>query len=469
MKKWLKVLIKVLAGIIILLIVVLFFSISSIDTDPYFESDYYKNTIEKFDQQISLKKTSKGQLLAGFARVNITPNIVTGNEDPKNGDFNKIKLAGFGDGKIVIGVHDSIFAKAIALEVEKQMVVLIGADLLMMPETIVDKIMEKLKDKNVAISRQQLIFGATHTHASMGNCVPGYIGKAFAGEFQPDLVEWLSEKFTEVILHAISDKKNAKMATGYKHVPNLVSNRIIGETGRLNDKLTIVSVKQEDGKQAVIGVFAAHATCIGSWNDQFSGDYPGYFQSSLESKGIDMAMFFAGTVGSHTNKGEGSRFDKVAYIGNALADSAKVLIDSLKYGQITSLTSMATEIEIPELQIIYLADRFRLSPWLGAKLLPKKKSVLLQGFQLNDLIWTAMPYELSGEYAIDLKNALENQGYNSIFTSFNGEYLGYIVPAKYYYYDTYEARLMGWYGPSMGDYLMELNYKLSNTLTNSKL
>jgi hypothetical protein len=133
------------------------------------------------------------------------------------------------------------------------------------------------------------------------------------------------------------------------------------------------------------------------------------------------------------------------------------------------LSSLTTNIEIPELQIIYLADRFRLSPWLGEKLLPKKKSILLQGFQLNDLIWTAMPYELSGEYAIDLKNALENQGYDSIFTSFNGEYLGYIVPAKYYYYDTYEARLMGWYGPSMGDYLMELNYKLSNTLTNSKL
>ena len=469
MKKWLKVLIKVLSGFIILLIVVLFFSISSVDTTPYFETDYYKNTIEKFDQQISLKKTSEGQLLAGFSSINITPNIVTGNEDPKEGIFNNIKLAGFGDGKIAIGVHDSIFAKAIALEVENQMIVLVGADLLMMPETIVDKIVEKLKNNKANISRQQLFFGATHTHSSMGNCVPGYIGKAFAGEFQPDLVEWLSEKFTEVILHAVSDKKPAKMSSGYKHVPNLVRNRIIGETGRLNDKLSIVSIKQDGGRQAAVGVFAAHATVIGSWNDQYSGDYPGYFQRSLESKGIDMAMFFAGTVGSHTNKGEGDRFDRVAYIGNALADSAKVLIDSLKYSQAASLSLLTTQIEVPELQIIYIGDRFRLAPWLGEKLIPKKNAILLQGFKLNDLIWTAMPYELSGEYAIDLKNALENKGYNSIFTSFNGEYLGYIVPAKYYYYDTYEARLMGWYGPSMGDYLMELNYKLANSLTESKL
>ena len=469
MKKWLRVLIKVLSGIIALLIVILFFSISSIDTTPYFETDYYKNTIENFDREISTKKISKGQLRAGFSRVNITPHIVAGKENPKKGDFNKIKLAGFGDGKIAIGVHDSIFAKAIVLEVENQVVVMVSADLLMMPETIVEKIVEKLNNNKVNLSREQLYFGATHTHSSIGNCVPGYIGKAFAGEFQPDLVEWLSEKFTLVILDALSDKKPAKMSSGYKHVPNLVRNRIIGETGRLNDKLSVVSIKQDDGRQAAIGVFAAHATVIGSWNDQYSGDYPGYFQRSLESKGVDLAMFFAGTVGSHTNSGEGDRFDRVSYIGNALADSAKVLIDSLKYRHITSLSSIATQIEIPKLQMIYLGNSYRLAPWLGGKLLPEKKSVLLQGFQLNNLVWTAMPYELSGEYAIDLKNALEIKGYDSIFTSFNGEYLGYIVPAKYYYYDTYEARLMGWYGPSMGDYLMELNYKLANNLIQSKL
>jgi hypothetical protein len=80
-----------------------------------------------------------------------------------------------------------------------------------------------------------------------------------------------------------------------------------------------------------------------------------------------------------------------------------------------------------------------------------------------------MPYEFSGEYAINLKNALELKGYHSIYTSFNGQYLGYIVPAKYYYYDTYEARLMGWYGPSMGDYLVESNYRIANNLTQTKL
>ena len=469
MKKWLKIVLKILASLLLIIIIALFVSISFIDKTAYFETDYYKNTVDQLDQQFQNKKISKGELLAGFAKINITPSIVNGVENPAKGEFNKIKFSGFGDGKYAVGVHDSIFAKAIAMEVDKQMVVIVSADLLMMPETVVDEILENLKNNNTDISREQLFFGATHTHSSIGNCIPGILGKSFGGEFQPELVKWLGKKFTTVILDAIADKKSAQFSTGYIHLPNLVKNRIIGETGRLNDKLSIISIKQNDGRQAAVGVFAAHATTISTWNDQFSGDYPGYFQRSLESKGIDMVMFFAGTCGSHTNKGVGHKFDKSKYIGNTLADSAKVVIDRLEYAKEASFSSVATEIDIPKLQMIYVSDNLRLAPWVGHKLIPKKSSVLLQGFQLNDLIWTAMPYELSGEYAIDLKNALELKGYNSVFTSFNGQYLGYIVPAKYYYYDTYEARLMGWYGPSMGDYLMELNYKMANNLIQSRL
>ena len=469
MKKWLKILLKVILSIVVLLIRIIYFSVSSIDTTPYFETTYYKNTIEKFDQQIKNKKTSKGILEAGFSKISITPDIVTGKEEPKKGRFNKIKLAGFGDGKYATGVHDSLYAKAIAIQVDKQIIVLVSADILITPKALVDNTMQKLNQKKINISREQIRFGATHTHSSIGNSLDSYIGKAFGGVYQEGLVDWLGNQYAQVITDAISDIKPAEFSSGYIHVPNVIRNRMIGETGRLNDKLTILSVKHEAGKQAVIGVFAAHATIIGDWNDQFSADYPGEFQRSLEKKGIDMAMFFAGTVGSHTNKGKGDRFDKVKFVGGTLADSAKVVLDRLTYKKNVTLTSITTEIEKPKLQFLYITKNLRLAPWVGNKFMGPIDGILLQGFKLNDLIWTAMPYELSGEYAIDLKNAMEIKGYNSIFTSFNGQYLGYIVPMRYYYYDAYESRLMGWYGPSMGDYLMELNYKMANNLIQTRL
>jgi len=466
MGKWLKTLLKIIGTLIVLLIILFYFATSTIDTTPYFETQYYRNTIKNIEEAVKHKTEANGQLLAGFARTNITPKIVNGTPDPNKSEFNNIKMAGYGSGKIATGVHDSIFAKAIAIEVNNESIVLINADLIAIPEDVVTKVTDELKGK---ISREQLFFGATHTHSSIGNCMPGYVGKRFGGEYQPEVVEWISKKFSNLILKALADKKPAQFSSGYIKVPGLVKNRIIGESGRLNNKLDLLSFIQENGRRATIGAFSAHATVIGTDNEEYTGDYPGYFQRHLEDKGIDLAMFFAGTVGSHSNKGIGEKFEKARYIGETLADSASVALNKMEHMSTIDLTAISSEIEIPKLQFFYISDRLRLSPYLGSKLIPEMNPIQVQGLKLNNLIWLALPYELSGEYGLDLKNALELQGYNSVLSSFNGQYLGYIVPQKYYYFDTYEARLMGWYGPSMGDYLMELNFKLANELTDTKL
>ena len=468
MKKWLKILLITFGVIILIIIGVLYYSISYIDTRPYFETEYYSNTIERLNKDLSNREKAKGKLQAGFAKINISPKMVKGAEDPSKGEFNNIKLAGFGDGQIATGVHDSIFAKAVALKVNDELIILVSGDLLLMAPEVVNVTAENLKS-NSDIKREQIYFGATHTHSSIGNCIPGFVGEKFGGEYQPEVVKWLAGKLTKLVLASVSDLQPAQIANGYIHSPNLIKNRIIGKTGRLNDKFTLLSIKQLNGKQAVIGVFAAHATTIGDWNSEFSGDYPGYFQRGLESRGVGMAMFYAGTVGSHTNKGKGSKFDKSKYIGEALADSAMIVLNKMEYSDDVSLSAVATEIEIPKLQFVYIADNLRLSPEVGQKLMPELESPYIQAFAINNFLWITMPCELSGEYAIDLKNALELKGYNSAITSFNGQYLGYIVPEKYYYFDAYESRLMGWFGPSMGDYLMELNYTIADSLTGYRL
>ena len=468
MKKWLKILSIIFVLILVIIVALFYYSVSSIETTPYFETEYYSNTIDKLNSAITQREISKGKLQTGFAKINITPKIVEGVQNPSDGEFNKIKLSGFGDGKYATGVHDSIYAKAIAINVDNNMIVLVSADLLLMPPEVVRKVKEKLKE-NSDIRREQIYFGATHTHSSIGNCIPSIVGKEFGGVYQPEVVNWLSEKITELILKSVSDLQPSQFASDYVKATDLIRNRIIGSTGRLNDKLTILSIKQKNGKSAAIGIFAAHATTLGAWNDQFSGDYPGYFQRGLESKGIDMAMFFAGTVGSHSYRGKGSKFDKSKYVGESLADYAYKIINKMVYRDEVSLSAVASQIEIPKLQMIYIADNLRLSPEVGHELMPDMSTTYLQALTLNNFLWITMPCELSGEYAIDLKNALELKGYNSAITSFNGQYLGYIVPAKYYYYDTYEARLMGWFGPSMGDYLMELNYTIADSLTGEKL
>lgn len=466
LKRWHRRLLRVLVTSALFLLLLFVLGTEPIDRTPYFKTEYYRNTIEKINAGVKNMTQAQGELYTGFSKIHITPKIVKGTENSAKGEFNAIKMAGFGDGQIAKEVHDSLFAKAISIEIDQKEIVLISADMVLIPEAVVLIVSENLKDR---IDRKQLFFGATHTHASIGNCIPGLVGKSFGGEFQPEVVQWLSNRFTQLVKNALENKQASKFSSAYVKVPNLTRNRIIGETGRLNDKLNLVSFIQKNGKKATIGVFSAHATTIGAWNDSFSGDYPGYYQRSLENNGVDLALFFAGTVGSHSNKGEGEKFDKAKYIGETLADSALALLKNLTYDSLITMASVSSELEVPKLQAFHISNGRRLSPMIGSLVMPPQKSILLQGLRLNNFVWIAMPYELSGEYGLDLKNALELQGYNSALTSFNGQYLGYIVPSKYYYFDTYETRLMGWYGPSMGDYLMELNFKLANSLTHLRL
>ena len=52
MGKWLRRLLKVLGVLILLLVVLFFFATSTIDTTPYFETEYYRNTNEYIEEAV---------------------------------------------------------------------------------------------------------------------------------------------------------------------------------------------------------------------------------------------------------------------------------------------------------------------------------------------------------------------------------------------------------------------------------
>ena len=81
------------------------------------------------------------------------------------------------------------------------------------------------------------------------------------------------------------------------------------------------------------------------------------------------------------------------------------------------------------------------------------------------MVWISVPCDFSGEYALQIKQALAAKGFNANVTSFNGSYVGYIVPGKYFYLDEYEPKLMGWFGPTMGDYTMDLIHQITGIVT----
>jgi hypothetical protein len=96
--------------------------------------------------------------------------------------------------------------------------------------------------------------------------------------------------------------------------------------------------------------------------------------------------------------------------------------------------------------------------------MPAPENVYLQALRLNNLIWFFTPGDFSGESSNLLRRLMKGDGYRSVVSGYNGSYVGYIIPGKYFYLDHYEPRMMGWFGPTMGDYIFELMDEMGKSL-----
>ena len=119
---------------------------------------------------------------------------------------------------------------------------------------------------------------------------------------------------------------------------------------------------------------------------------------------------------------------------------------------------------MPEFHI-RLTPEVNLSTMLSEQLLPFQSDIYLQAVRLGNMVWITTPCDFSSEFAVQLKNSLAVQGFNTNISSFNGGYVGYIVPGKYFYLDEYEPKAMGWFGPNMGEYTMDLIRQITRKVT----
>ena len=451
----------IISGIILgILILIFILGTSFVKRTSYYEEDYYKNTLARLDSIKTASFSEFDSIEAGFAKVSITPSLQNNADNYSEGKFIRVPLAGFGDrkGKYATGVHDSIFVKAVALKVKSQLLVLISTDLLIMPPNITDSLALLLSQDG--IQRNQLFFSATHSHSSLGGWASGFIGDQFAGSENKNIQKWIIIQVRKAVNEAVADLSPASMATGSFNAGMYTRNRVNEETGTKNDDFTYLVIEQNKGKKAIIGSFSAHATTMGADNMEFSSDYPGYWERKVENGYADIALFFAGSVGSQSAVGKGDGFERSRFIGESMADSLITRLPNVKLNKTITLSSVSLKVQLPEFHV-RITTKINLSSWLSSKLMPLPQNVYFQTLRIGNMLWITAPCDFSGEYALQIKNSLQAKGFSSFVTSFNGSYIGYVVPGRYFYKDSYESKLMGWFGPNMGDYAMDLIGQIS--------
>ncbi len=460
MKKFAIILGSIFAFLFLLFLVFTDF----VDNTSYFDNDYYKISSLRAD---SLKKTTvavEDRFQAGFAKVSITPGLHYDEDNYLEGKFREVPLSGYGDrkGKPATGIHDSIFVKAVALEAGGQTIVFVTADLLIMPHNIIDSVTMLLSREG--IKREQLFFSATHTHSSLGGWGPGYVGKQFSGAENKNIQRFLALRISEAVTAAISDLHPARIGTGSFDAGAYTRNRLIGSSGTKNGDFGFISIEQTGHKRAIIGSFAAHTTTLGGDNMKISADYPGFWAAKMENASYDLALFFAGSMGSQSAVAEGSGFERSRFLGEALADSLIMKLAGVTHHDKAEFSHVSLLMELPDYRM-RITRNLTLSSFINKKLMPLPESPYLQAVRIGDAVWITTPADFSGEYALQIHNSLAAKGFHGNVTSFNGSYVGYIVPGRYYYMDSYESKLMGWFGPNMGEYTMDLIRQISDIVT----
>jgi len=446
----------------IILIIVL--NTSLVKRASYFNEEYYRNTSALIDSIGPGILIVNDSVQAGFAKVSITPGTGNTEDIPSESKFMQVPLAGYGDreGRPATGIHDSLFVKAVALKAGNRTVVIAGADILIMPPNIIDTLTLLLAEKG--IRRDQLFFSATHTHSGPGAWGPGFVGEQFAGKENSSIEKWLVSQIGKAVIAAIDDLSPARIGSGIFSAAPYTRNRLSGDLGTKNNDFAFIVAEQTGGKKAIIGSFSAHPTTLGDDNMEFSADYPGYWERKVEETSADMALFCAGSMGSQSPSGQGTGFEKAKFIGEALADSLVKNLDQVALNERITFSAMTLKIVLPDYHF-RLTTKINLSSFLSRILMPPPGDVYLQVLRLDNMLWITTPGDFSGEYALLIKNSLAAQGFKANVTSFNGDYIGYIIPGKYYYIDEYESKLMGWFGPNMGDYTMEIIHRMTDIVS----
>lgn len=427
----------VLTGLLLLFLV---FAVTPIDRSLPPEHAYYQEMLERITPQ---HPAAKGGFSVGVARENLTPSHPTA-------------LAGYGNrrGKKFDVVHDSIYVRAMVVSNGVSRVAIVSADLLIIPPTVTERLARELPDIGFTLDNTYL--GATHTHNSIGNWAKGATGFLY-GAYDDSIVTLITAKIKRCIQKASENIAPASLRYGRIPVGNTVNNRLI-EHGPVDSLLRVIDIVRADSSKILLMSYTAHATCLYSRDLNLSRDYPGKLVDEAEAGGYTFAMFLAGSVGSHGCSAPEYGQVCVDWMAGHLQQKLRGPKNWLIPVRDSALLMYRVPLALGAPQVKILKD-WRIRPWLFKAAFGEYQPYLT-ALRLGDITLLGTPCDFSGEFDPGLDSAAAAYGTHTIVTSFNGAYIGYITPVEHYDVDHYETRLMNWYGPGTGEYMVTCMKKM---------
>jgi len=296
-------------------------------------------------------------LLFGFAKRAITPEV---GRDP-------VYLAGFDPNRRATGVHDDLWARAVAVSDGRQKVVVVAVDLIGVFHADVLKARELLQQKAPGAI---LVVASTHDHE--GPDTLGLWGKGrFSSGVDPRYLDRVRGAIVEAAAEALSRMKPGRLLIARTRTPGLI------EDGRLprviDDTLVVMQAVAEDGTTlGTIVDWSSHPEALGGKNTVVTSDFPHFLRARMEERLGGTCVFLVGSIGGlMTPLGlkltgaagqpiPADSFVLAQAVGERVADAALAALKTARTSVSTALEHRSATVFVP------LENRlYRLAMFLG--------------------------------------------------------------------------------------------------------
>lgn len=423
----------------------------SIDVTPLRDQGPYLKTQESLEgvQAYVNQDPPSHPFMVGAARADITPPVGT-------------PLAGYGSrkGRGSTGIHDRLYARAVALSDGDQTVILLANDLLAITDDMRTAVYQKI-NREIILKPDSLMISASHTHSGPGALAKRFWESFATGPFEQAVFEEVTQRMARAAVEAYQGMKPARLGGGSIPVPDLISNRMVAG-GSKDPSLSFLVFKTLDpGVTAYLVNYSAHPTVLKDDNDLISGDFPGALERRLEENPGVIALYTAGSVADMTASPPEGRddFEKADKMGRILANKILEASPSVVYRDHARIGSVLATVQLPSTQL--KLGKHRLASPLGNLFFDRQ--TVIQAILVGNSLLLGVPCDLSSEIGLEIKQQARSHELNAIIVGFANDYIGYVIPEKYYYTDAYEAR-MSFNGPYMDRYLKEISLELMKKL-----
>lgn len=384
------------------------------------------------------------------------------------------------------GVHDNLRANIVILDNCKEKVLFIGLDLLAILGEDCEAIKSRV-EKETGIKKSNITINATHTHSG-----PNVI-KIFMHDDQEikDMDRYrigLIDAVARGVSTANDSMFECRIGFGRTEEYNYSFNRrVILKDGSFKmvfedydpgeikmvvgpasfPDLNIFKVTDCSGNvRGVIVNYTTHLTTLCGEGLLFSRDFVNYFSNNLQEKyGKEMVVLYAnGSQGNLTPSDTKLKFitgfDESARVGNGLADTAKMLIDSIEVKDDLEIRAVSKKIRLPLREITEEMKQnainalntaggqvtlHGLDPRIGAKEVLELAKMQrdydeanIQAVQLGDTLIVTFPGEVFIEFGIEVIN--KSPFKNTVIFGLANDFVGYIPIAEAFSQGGYEIK-----------------------------